>query len=195
MKRRLTPKDFVSLEVYAKERAQRRRAIIALKAPRRVDVGPWACFYFENHQTMHHQIQEMLFIEGGGAAQLKEELEAYNPLIPQGEELVATLMFEIDDAAQRLRVLRRLGGVEETAFLEVAGQKSHARPEEDVERTTPDGKTSSIHFLHFPLTPQQRRTWAEGPVVLGLAHEHYTHQTMLSAQTLAALGTDFEVPA
>ena len=193
MKRTLTAEDFVFLDVYAAQRAQRRRAIIALKTHRRVEVGPCASFYFENDETIRHQIQEMLFVEGGGKKQLEEELAAYNPLIPQGQELVATLMFEIDDEKKRLAFLRALGGVEKTVFLQVAEHKTQAYAEDDVSRTTPDGKTSSIHFLHFPLSQNQRKQWTTAEIILGIKHKNYTHQTKLSSKTVAALKKDFEV--
>src|SRR5690606_12633858 len=96
------------------------------------------------------QIQEMLYIERGGDAQLTDELAAYNPLIPQGRELVATFMIEIEDEARRRRILAKLGGIEKTITLEIDGAAIQAVPEADQERTTATGKTSSVHFLHFP---------------------------------------------
>lgn len=110
--RTITRADILPVERYASERRQHKSRIAAIKQKRRVEVGPYATFYFENYDTMWHQVHEMLYIERGGEAQIKDELEAYNPLIPQGDELVATVMFEIEDAARRERELTRLGGVE-----------------------------------------------------------------------------------
>src|SRR5947199_5191967 len=121
--RRITPADIIAYEKYAAERAQFRKNIIPMKQKRRVQVGPFATFYFEKYDTMWLQVQEMLHIEKGGEAQLRDELEAYNPLIPQGRELVATVMFEIEDPARRARELARLGDVEDHAFLEIAGDR------------------------------------------------------------------------
>ena len=107
------------MEDYARTRKARRRSITALKKNRRVAVGPDATFYFECFGTIWHQVHEMLYIEGGGEDQIAGELKAYNPLVPKGRELVATLMFEIDDAVRRDRILGGLGGVEETVSLTV----------------------------------------------------------------------------
>ncbi len=119
-----------------------RAASIARKKNRRVEVGPYATFYFESYESMWLQVQEMLRIEKGGAEQIPGELEAYNPLIPQGSELIATLMLEIDDPNRRERLLRILAGIEEKVFLEFAGARIRATPTDYEDRTTPDGKTS-----------------------------------------------------
>ena len=126
-----------------------------MKKLRRIEVGPFATFYFENYATMWLQVQEMLRIEKGGDEQIPGELEAYNPLIPQGDELIATMMLEIEDANRRNTVLLTLGGIEETVFLEIGGETIRATPTEYDDRTTPDGKTSSVHWLRFKLTPEQ----------------------------------------
>ncbi|HAH11866.1 MAG TPA: DUF3501 domain-containing protein, partial [Alphaproteobacteria bacterium] len=149
--RKITAADIVPASQYGKERGERRRALLPMKKLRRVDVGPFATFYFENFDTMLLQVQEMLFIEKGGDDQLADELRAYNPLIPQGGELIATVMFEIDDPVRRKTVLQRLSGVEETIFLDVGGVKIKAVSETEVDRTDDDGKTSSIHFVRFPV--------------------------------------------
>src|SRR5215204_7601861 len=141
--RRLTRADILPLEEYAKIRRQRRRQISEIKMHRRIEVGPYATFYFENFDTMWQQVQEMLYIERGGEAQLADELAAYNPLIPQGQELVATVMFEIDDPARRARELDRLGGIESHAFIEVGGDKIRGEPDPTRENTSPEGKASS----------------------------------------------------
>src|ERR1700749_4354640 len=145
--RKITAEDILTDRDYAAQRKALRSEAIALKKPRRVEVGPFATFYFENYQTMWLQVQEMLRIEKGGAEQIAGELDAYNPLIPQGDELIATLMLEIEDGERRHTTLLTLGGIEETAFLEIGGTRVTAPPTEYDDRTTPDGKTSSVHWL------------------------------------------------
>ena len=116
-KRRITPADILPIAAFAAERKQRRAALLPAKRLRRVALGPWCTVYFESFETMLFQVQEMLLIEKGGEAQLADELAAYNPMIPQGAELTATAMFEIDDPDRRARVLAELGGVEDHFFL------------------------------------------------------------------------------
>lgn len=183
-------------EAYGKMRAERRREIWAIKELRRVAVGPFATFMFENFDTMRHQVQEMIYIERGGEEQLAGEFAAYNPMVPNGSELVATVMFEIADAETRTRELKRLTHVERTITLEVDGAAIAAVPEDDLERTKEDGKTSSIHFLHFPFTADQVKQFrAPGArVVLAIGHENYAHMAVLSEAARAALATDFDPP-
>ncbi len=186
--------DILSLEDYAVRRKDIRQQTVALKKPRRIDVGPFATFYFENYHTMLRQVQEMLYIEKGGDEQLADELAAYNPMIPQGSELTATLMFEIDDPVRRNSVLYRLADVELTAFIQLGDEKIYAVPDQEVERTTPDGKTSSVHFLHFPFTPAQITRFKSdaGDVIIGMAHENYAHMTLLQPASRASLAADFD---
>src|ERR1700761_7922490 len=139
----ITEADLLSDVDYQARRKDLRTEAIAMKKNRRVEVGPFATFYFENYATMWLQVQEMLRIEKGGAEQVGGELEAYNPLIPQGDELIATLMLEIEDSARRNATLLTLGGIEESVFLEIDGERIQATPTEYDDRTTPDGKTSS----------------------------------------------------
>jgi hypothetical protein len=185
--------DIMPADAYAQVRKERRRAITELKKNRRVAVGPDATFYFESYDTMWHQIHEMLHIEKGGAEQVADELAAYNPLIPKGAELVATLMFEIDDEARRTSFLAGLGGVEETVTLSFDGETVAATPEDDVDRTTAEGKASSIQFLHFPFSAAQigkfRRPSTR--VVLGIGHSGYDHMAALPEPVRAALAGDF----
>ncbi|WP_096700971.1 DUF3501 family protein [Magnetospirillum sp. 15-1] len=189
----ITPADILPLDAYEKVRKQTRAAIIALKRDRRLSVGPHITVFFECRDTMLYQIHEMLRAEKGGAAQLEGELAAYNTLVPNGRELVATMMIEIDDERLRARVLAGLGGIEETIALEVDGEAIPARPEDDVERTTADGKTSSVHFLHFPFSPAQvdrfRRPGAR--VVFSVSHPGYGHMAVLPPAMIAALMRDF----
>jgi hypothetical protein len=191
--RKITPQDLLSADEYETRRKSVKQNLIPVKKLRRIEVGPFATFYFENYATMWLQVQEMLRIEKGGEAQIPGELDAYNPLIPQGEELIATLMLEIEDANRRNAVLLTLGGIEETVFLEIGGDAIHATPTEYDDRTTPDGKTSSVHWLRFKLTGEQIARFKGGSerVVLGVSHSHYGHMAVLPAEVRAALAKDF----
>ena len=191
--RKITPQDILPLMEYEQQRKALKAELIPVKKLRRVGVGPFATFYFENYATMWLQVQEMLRIEKGGDAQVPGELEAYNPLIPQGSELIATLMLEIEDARRRDAVLLTLGGIEETVFLEVGGQTIHATPTDYEDRTTPEGKTSSVHWLRFSFTPEQIAAFRDQSqrVVLGVSHKNYGHMAVLTAETRAALAGDF----
>jgi len=189
--RKITPDDLLSLPEYEFRRKALKQNLIPVKKQRRVEVGPFATFYFENYATMWLQVQEMLRIEKGGAEQIPGELEAYNPLIPQGDELIATMMMEIEDANRRNAVLLTLGGIEESVFLEIGAETVRATPTEYDDRTTPDGKTSSVHWLRFKLTPEQIARFQDERVVLGLSHPRYGHMAVLSAEARAALAKDF----
>ncbi len=191
--RKITADDLLPLAEYEMQRKALKANLIPVKKLRRVEVGPFATFYFENYATMWLQVQEMLRIEKGGAEQIPGELEAYNPLIPQGSELIATLMLEIEDARRRDAVLHTLGGIEETVFMEVGDQTIHAQPTEYEDRTTPDGKTSSVHWLRFSFTPEQVSAFRNQDVrvVLGVSHKNYGHMAVLSGETQAALAGDF----
>ena len=186
--------DILPLTEYSKLRAERRRQMSEIKKNRRLEVGPFATFYFESYQTMLHQVHEMLFIEKGGAAQIPDELAAYNPLIPQGKELVATVMFEIEDPVRRARVLAMLGGIEHAMFIRFAGETVKGVAEDDQERTRADGKASSVHFAHFPFTAAQIAKFrAPGTeVVVGFSHENYGHMAVMSETVRAALAKDFD---
>jgi hypothetical protein len=191
--RRITPQDLLPPKDYDQRRKALKADMIPVKKLRRVGVGPFATFYFENYATMWLQVQEMLRIEKGGEAQIPGELDAYNPLIPQGSELIATLMLEIEDGRRRDAVLLTLGGIEETVFMEVGPQTIHATPTEYEDRTTPDGKTSSVHWLRFALTSEQIADFRDPAqrVVLGISHKNYGHMAVLTPETRAALAGDF----
>ena len=195
-KHQITRDDILPLDQYEKVRAERRQALIETKRHRRVPVGPYATFYFENWDTMWWQIHEMLRIEKGGEAQIADELSAYAPLVPNGRELIATLMFEIDDPDKRDRFLRTVAYVEDHIAIELDGDQVKAVPElqDGVERTTPDGKTSSIHFLHFPFTADQIAKFRNPATraVLSINHENYAHMAVMPAEVKAALGADFD---
>jgi hypothetical protein len=194
MKHELTPADLLPPAEYAKIRKERRAAAVVRKKDRRLEVGPVATFHFENFDSMWLQVQEMLYIEKGGEAQIADELRAYNPLIPNGSELVATVMFEIDDPHRRKAFLSRLGGIEETAFIRVEDETVKGMPEADVDRTTADGKASSVQFIHFPFTSAQiakfRRTGAQ--VVVGFSHPAYGHMVIMPEAVRASLAEDFD---
>jgi hypothetical protein len=189
---RLTRDDILPAEQYARERPEHRRRIGELKRRRRVEVGPFCTFYFENFATMWHQVHEMLHIERGGEMQIADELAAYNPLIPQGAELVATVMFEIDDPRQRDKALARLGGVERRMFLSIAGERIAGDADPTRENTSPEGKASAVQFLRFPLAPPQRAAFrhAGTPVLVGIDHEHYGHMAVMPEATRASLAED-----
>jgi hypothetical protein len=189
----ITRADIMSMEEYGKVRDDRRRSISGTKRVRRVQVGPDTTFYFENYETMLHQVHEMLYVEQGGEAQIEDELRAYNPLVPHGDGLVATFMIEVDNPARRAKVLRDLAGIEEHIAIAIGEMRIQATSDDDVERTTPDGKTSSVHFLRFPFTPEQAKAFkAEGArVMLAVEHPNYTHMTLLPEETRKALAADF----
>ena len=189
----ITRDDIMDMDDYAKVRNERRRNITKMKSDRRVALGPDATFYFESYDTMWHQIHEMLYIERGGEDQIIDELAAYNPLIPKGRELIATLMFEIDEPERRESVLAGLGGVEETVCLNLGGKIIRAEAEVDVDRTSADGKASSVQFLHFPFSDDDVALFSDSSVkvVLAIEHRKYSHMTLLSDATRAALHGDF----
>jgi hypothetical protein len=191
--RKITQADILSTAEYDQQRKSLKANLIAMKKLRRIEVGPFATFYFENYATMWLQVQEMLRIEKGGEEQIPGELAAYNPLIPQGDELIATLMLEIEDENRRNAVLLTLGGIEETVFLEIGGDVIRARPTEYDNRTTADGKTSSVHWLRFKLTADQIAHFKNSTerAVLGVSHPHYGHMAVLTAEARTALAKDF----
>lgn len=188
----ITREDIMPIDEYAKSRKERRTAVTEMKRDRRVACGPDATFYFENFDTMWHQVHEMLYIEKGGEDQIADELAAYNPLIPNGRELVATLMFEVEDEGRRRVFLSGLGGVEETITLEFDDETVKGVPEDDVDRTTADGKASSVQFIHFPFTDEQAVKFknCDGRILLGINHPKYGHIAVFSDATRAALQAD-----
>ena len=190
--RQVVRADIIEMTIYGKERAERRKAILPIKKLRRVEVGPHATFYFECYATMLQQVHEMLYIERGGEEQIADELRAYNPLIPQKGELVATMMLEIDDDGQRARVLRQLTHIEETAYLDVGGEDVKANFENDVDRTAADGKTSSVHFLRFRLSLAQIARFCDPSVSvkLGFTHGNYGHLAVMPLATRQELAKD-----
>jgi len=191
--RQISASDLLSDAEFSKVRKARRAALLPIKRLRRVHLGPHCTFYFECYETMLFQIQEMLLIEKGGAAQIPDELAAYNPLVPQGRELVATIMFEVEDPVRRAEVLARLGGVEDLLYVKVGETKIYGLADGDEERTRDDGKTSAVHFLHFPLAPEQIAQFRDPSttIMIGSDHESYAHMALLSPATRAELARDF----
>ena len=186
-------KDLVSFDIYSKNRKTIRKELVEFKKNRRVSIGPYATFYFESYETVLGQIQEMLYIEKGGDEQLKDELAAYNPLIPKGKELVATLMFEIDNPISRADFLGKVGGIEEKVYIKIGDEKIYAISEQDVDRTSAEGKASSVHFIHFNFLDNQLRKFKElnSEVIIGIEHELYNHAAKISENTKKSLIKDF----
>ncbi len=185
--------DLLAPDVYEKNRRQMRKELVEFKKDRRVPLGPYATFYFECYETMLAQVQEMLHIEKGGDEQLNDELTAYNPLIPNGKELVSTLMFEIDNPVIRATFLGKLGGVEENVFIKIDNDIIYGKPEIDVDRTSAEGKASSVQFIHFEFDQNQISKFKGNNVSieLGIDHKEYSHSTKLSESTIQALSSDF----
>ena len=190
--RAIQKEDIMPLEAYTKNRKELRKNIVNFKKDRRIALGPYATFYFESYETMLAQVQEMLYIEKGGDEQLKDELIAYNPLVPNGKELVATLMFEIDNPVSRAAFLGKVGGIEEKVFIKIDGEIIKAIPEVDVDRTSANGKASSVQFVHFNLNDEQIKKFkSEGAdVEIGMDHKEYSHTTKLSVESLSSLSAD-----
>ena len=192
-KKEIQKTDIMPLDVYTKNRKELRKNIVNFKKNRRIALGPYATFYFESYETMLAQVQEMLYIEKGGDEQLEDELIAYNPLIPSGKELTATLMFEIDNPVTRAAFLGKVGGIEEKVFMKIDGDIVKAVPEEDVDRTSAVGKASSVQFIHFKFDDQQIEKMKSNmsKIELGISHNEYSHTTVLNDQTIKSLAADF----
>ena len=192
-KREIQKSDIMPLDAYIKDRKEFRKNIVNFKKNRRVALGPYATFYFESYETMLAQVQEMLYIEKGGDEQLKDELIAYNPLIPNGKELTATLMFEIDNPVSRAAFLGKVGGIEEKIFMKIGDEMIKAIPEEDVDRTSAEGKASSVQFIHFNLTDEQIQKFKSdnADIEIGINHNEYSHSTKLNSKNKKSLSADF----
>jgi hypothetical protein len=174
---KLTRSDLFSLEKYAEVRPKFRAEVMAHKKNRQVRIGPNATLYFEDRLTMQYQVQEMLRVERiFEAAGINEELEAYNPLIPDGSNWKATFMLEFPDVEERRVALQRLRGIENHVWAQVA-DFDRVRPiaDEDLEREDAS-KTSSVHFLRFELTPAMVKAVKQGTAVaMGIDHPAYRH--------------------
>ena len=185
--------DLIPADVYVKNRKMIRKELVEFKKNRRIALGPYATFYFESFETMLAQVQEMLHIEKGGDEQLKDELIAYNPLVPKGKELIATLMFEIDNPVSRAAFLGKVGGIEEKVFIKIDNEVIEALPEEDVDRTSAEGKASSVQFIHFKFNDNQIHKFKSGNsnIELGINHKEYAHTTKLTDDNIKSLSSDF----
>ncbi|MBH87783.1 MAG: hypothetical protein CMJ12_01335 [Pelagibacterales bacterium] len=185
--------DIIPNEEYGKIRSLKRREMIELKKYRRLDIGPVASLYFESRDTMIYQIQEMAYVEKITRDALDEELISYNPLVPNGKELTATMMIEIDDPLRRKNFLSRLGGVEEKVKIIVEGSEIYADSEKDVDRTTGDGKASAVHFLHFKFSDELIEAFKDinNTVQIGIDHDAYGHLSIVSDQVREELAKEF----
>lgn len=192
---KLTRDQLMPLEQYAKQRNDFRAKVMAHKQDRRVQIGPHATLYFEDRLTMQYQVQEMLraerIFEDEGIA---DELNAYNPLIPDGSNWKATFMIEYGDEDERRVALGKLIGVEYKVWAQVAGfDKVRPIADEDLERETEE-KTSSVHFLRFELTPAMVQAVKQGAAIgMGIDHDAYTHSVpVLPENVRASLAADLE---
>ena len=192
-KREIEKQDLMPAEAYAESRKKIRKELVEFKKNRRIALGPYATFYFESFETMVAQIQEMLYIEKGGDEQLKDELTAYNPLVPNGKELTATLMFEIDNPLSRGAFLGKVGGIEKKIFIKIENEVVKAVPEDDVDRTSAEGKASSVQFIHFKFNDDQINKIKSGntSIELGIDHKEYSHTTKLTEDNVKSLSADF----
>ena len=194
MPKELNREDILNMTAYGKVRKERRQYITEIKKNRRLSIGPDATCYFESYETMWHQIHEMLYIEKGGDEQVEDELKAYAPLVPNGRELVSTLMFEIDDPSRRAALLSGLGGVEDTLNITIGDHVIKGVPEEDVDRTSASGKASAIQFIHFPFSDQQIRAFRDPKTtaLISINHKKYGHIAIMPENIRAALTKDFD---
>ena len=192
-KRQIEKKDLLPSDVYVESRKQIRKNLVEFKKNRRIALGPYATFYFESFETMVAQVQEMLYIEKGGDEQLNDELIAYNPLVPNGKEFTATLMFEIDNPLSRGAFLGKVGGIEKKIFMKIDNEVVKAVPENDVDRTSAEGKASSVQFIHFKFNDDQISKIKSGNIAieLGIDHKEYMHTTKLTEDNVKSLSADF----
>jgi hypothetical protein len=191
---KLTTNDLLSLERYHKERARMRAEVLEHKRHRQAPIGANVTLYFEDRVTMRYQVQEMLRAERIFESEaIAEELEAYNPLIPDGTNLKATMMLEYPDVAERRPALERLKGVENRVYLEVGTLgRVFAHADEDLERSD-ETKTSAVHFLRFELDAAMRAALKTGAALnLGVDHEHYRHELAGSPELRKSLAADLD---
>jgi hypothetical protein len=189
----ITRDSLMTLEAYAKARNDFRSKVLAHKKPRTVHLGEHLTLIFEDELTIRYQVQEMLRIERiFEEAGIQEELDAYNPLVPDGSNLKATMLIEYEDVDERRRALAQLKGIEDTVYVQVAGfAKVHAIADEDLERENAE-KTSSVHFLRFELPRPMISALKNGAdLAIGVEHPQYTVRlAAVPAQTRATLAAD-----
>ncbi len=190
---KLSREDLFTLEAYAEKRKDFRAGVLEHKKNRAVHIGPNATLYFEDRLTMQYQVQEMLRIEKIFEAEaIQEELDAYNPLIPDGSNWKATFMMEYGDVEVRKAELAKLGGIEDKTWVQVEGfDKVYAIANEDLERTN-DEKTSAVHFMRFELTPEMCSAAKQGAAInAGIEHQNYQHiQAPVTENIRASLAQD-----
>ena len=192
-KRIININDIIPNEEYGIIRRNKRREMIEFKKFRRLDVGPVASLYFESRETMIYQIQEMAYVEKITKQELNEELKSYNPLVPDGRELTATMMIEIDDPLRRKNFLSRLGGVEEKVKIVIGSHQIYAESEKDIDRTTREGKASAVHFLHFKFNDELVEAFKNknNMIQIGIDHEEYGHLSIISDKVREELAKEF----
>ena len=187
--------EILSRSTYIDKRKMLRENMVLRKKLRRVDIGPYVTIYFENKDTIIHQINEMVYIENGGTEQIKEEIAAYKSLVPNGKELVATVMVEIDSPIKRAEFLGKMGGFEEKIEIKIDNIKIEGKAELDGDRTTADGKASSVQFVHFEFNDECINSIKNNKdmVSISINHENYKHSAMLNISTVEELIRDFAV--
>ena len=185
--------DILNRDEYKAQRKNLREKMVLRKKNRRLDIGPYITIYFENRDTILHQINEMVYIENGGDEQIKDEILAYKSLIPNGKELVATLMVEIDSPKKRADFLGKMGGFEENLDVIVNNKVIKGIPESDVERTTAEGKASSVQFVHFEFDEESINEFksTNKDVAITINHKDYKHSTVMNKETKDELSKDF----
>ena len=185
--------EILSRDEYKIKRKSLREKMVLRKKFRRVDIGPYVTMYFENKDTIIHQINEMVYIEDGGEDQIKDEILAYKSLVPNGRELVATVMVEIDSPIKRAEFLAKMGGFEEQMSIKIDGQVIKGKAELDGDRTTADGKASSEQFVHFEFEDKDVQSIKNHmeDVSISINHENYRHSSILNTDTVKELINDF----
>jgi len=181
----LCDKNFLNI------RDQKKTEIFKIKKKRRVPLGPYAVFYFECYETLWWQIQEMLRIEKGGREQLDDEITAYEPLLPKGSDLVATLMIEIPDPQERKIILQNLGHIDRYVSFHFDPYTVKGTSADTLARTDTTGKTSAVHFLRFSFNAEEKKAFKEASeVTLSITHKNYTHTTHIAPEILDTLRSD-----
>jgi len=189
---KLTADDIADLRAYEREREAFRAHVIEVKRRRRVPVGPFVTFVFENRDTIRFQIQEMARVERLITdAAIQQELDVYNPLIPEPGELSATMFIELTSKELLQEWLPKLVGIERTPRLELAGARVDAVLDPDhAAQLTREDVTASVHYVRFALTPEQIAAFEAGPVELVVDHPAYQHRAQLGEATIASLLED-----
>jgi hypothetical protein len=191
--RTITSADILPPAQYQLIRSDKKQDAIERKKLTRISVGPNATVLFETWDSMWLQIQEMLRIEKGGDDQLVDELAAYDPMVPKGGELTATVLFEVADEVRRAAFLRTIGGIEDHVAIHVGGHVVKAEPEGDVERTRErDNKASAVHFFHFRFPPEAVEAWrsGEGSAMVVMDHPAYGHAALVPEASRAFLARE-----